>query len=435
MNTKKPIRLILPEMLVDKLNRTLDETPPNFSFRREYFYYLISYLTQKQSQNKDKEYLKLNMKILKNDTINTINKYIIYLRQNNIFICDNLYAKGTKALEYNINPKLLKGIRIVEIIPNSNLYNKLKRKNHNRIAHNNQLSPHIKKMMQAFKKIELNYEEAIKWAHLEKDEVKKFYYLTSIYLIKDKRSRYFKRNKTNKRLDTNLTNLKSDLRQFIKGDFTSIDLKNSQPYLLSKLLQNLIQAPKDDITIPYSGVFSLFNPMLYFGLKAVTKIQKSLKISLFTKNVSFLEFCNSTLNGTLYDDLLSLTNSSSRIDMKKMIFIVFFSRNKVRKNNYDFIPYKKEKEIFSKPYPFVYETIKRLKEKDHSKLAIYLQRIESYIFIDTIAKRLVEANIIPLTIHDSVLVPSEQSKEALSIIKDTFKKLFNEVPTFHIKPI
>ena len=33
-----------------------------------------------------------------------------------------------------------------------------------------------------------------------------------------------------------MTNLKSDLKQFIIGDYVSIDLKNSQPFLLSILI-------------------------------------------------------------------------------------------------------------------------------------------------------------------------------------------------------
>lgn len=64
-----------------------------------------------------------------------------------------------------------------------------------------------------------------------------------------------------------------------------------------------------------------------------------------------------------------------------------------------------------------------------------MQNLESYIFIDVIAKKLVEAGIIPLTIHDSIIVRSEQANNALEIIEEVFRSNFDCVPTFHIKKL
>ncbi len=74
-------------------------------------------------------------------------------------------------------------------------------------------------MWDEFKRMELDYEVAKKWAEINANDSQKLCYLTSINHIEDKRFRYFKRNNTNQRLDTNLTNLKSDLTQFIIGAY------------------------------------------------------------------------------------------------------------------------------------------------------------------------------------------------------------------------
>lgn len=61
--------------------------------------------------------------------------------------------------------------------------------------------------------------------------------------------------------------------------------------------------------------------------------------------------------------------------------------------------------------------------------------MESYIFIDCIAKDLVEAGIIPLTIHDSVLVEAKDQDRALEIIHKVFLDNFGVIPSFEVEPL
>ena len=68
-----------------------------------------------------------------------------------------------------------------------------------------------------------------------------------------------------------------------------------------------------------------------------------------------------------------------------------------------------------------------------NKLAIYLQSLESNLFIDKIAKELVNNSIIPFTVHDSFIIPGNLKDEALSIIKSVFNNEIGVVPTFHIE--
>jgi hypothetical protein len=59
-----------------------------------------------------------------------------------------------------------------------------------------------------------------------------------------------------------------------------------------------------------------------------------------------------------------------------------------------------------------------------NQFAIHLQKVESKIFIDKICKALVTEDIIPLTIHDGLIVPKESRDITLEIMKEI---LFNEI--------
>jgi len=193
-----------------------------------------------QIQYKNREYFSLNREYLKSVTISNIDRYIKILINGEFIISDNSFTVGVKSLMYKINPKFIKELCKIELQPNSKLSKNIIKKLYQSKAHYNRLEPHLRRMKDELMQMELDYNKANKWIEDNAIGFKKLSYLTSINHIEDKRFRYFKRNKTNRRLDTNLTNLKSDLRQFIKGDYVSIDLKNSQPLLLGILIDNII---------------------------------------------------------------------------------------------------------------------------------------------------------------------------------------------------
>ena len=239
MKVYKPIILYLPKLFISELDKYLIENPPNFKSQKVNFYYIIHRLIVMEIQYKKEEYFYLNLKKLKNITVSNIGRYIKILKDGEFIICKN-YSVGHHSNKYKLNTKFIEGLKEFKIPRESKLSQKLIKKLYQRKAHYNRLEPHLKLMKDELMKMELHYPEAHKWIEGSADYSKKLSYLTSINHIEDKRFRYFKRNNTNKRLDTNLTNLKSDLRQFITGDYVSIDLKNSQPFLLGILIDNLI---------------------------------------------------------------------------------------------------------------------------------------------------------------------------------------------------
>jgi len=145
-------------------------------------------------------------------------------------------------------------------------------------------------------------------------------------------------------------------------------------------------------------------------------------------------YYNSVLKGTLYDEFIkNYSGDITRKEIKKIMFKVLFSKNEYYKGYKKIIPYECDKKTFSSVYPFVYEVVKILKTKDHRTLPIYLQQLESYLFIDCIAKELVDNGIIPFTIHDSVIVKSEYQEKAIEIMNRVFLKQIGVIPSFEVK--
>jgi len=225
------------------------------------------------------------------------------------------------------------------------------------------------------------------------------------------------------------------MRQYIIGYYVSIDLKNSQPTLLSQLLKHIIERDrKEKGSLCFNMRF--LDPSLFFGLRSFAAVSKIHQTSKNAFLVNLNSFEQSVLQGTFYEDFLNrFSGNISRDEVKEILLKVLFSRNVAYREYRPFVSYKKEKAVFSSVYPYVYKCVYALKQKDHSKLAIYLQRLESYIFIDCIAKELVESGIVPLTIHDSVLVDSHYKDRAMEIIKNTFLKQLGVVPSFRIKAL
>jgi hypothetical protein len=428
MRVSKPIILYLPKLLLSELDNYLKQHPPNFKFQKVYFYYIIHHLTVMQIQNKDNEYFYLNLKKLINVTVSNIGRYIKILKDDEFIICEN-YSVGVKSNKYKINPKFAKDLIEFKIPHFSKLNQKIIKSLYKKKANYNRLEPHLKAMQKELMQMELDYPAANKWIEINANDIQELSYLTAVNHIEDKRFRYFKRNRTNGRLDTNLTNLKSELRQFIKGDYVSIDLKNSQPFQLGILIDNIINN-KDTLCC----YFHEGNIIKAFGVKAIQRIlffhQNQEKAGLMKLRL----FYNSVLSGILYDEFReNYSGKISRKEAKKKMFKVLFSRNEYFSGYKKTIPYESDKEAFASVYPFVAEVVKILKTKDHRTLPIYLQQLESYLFIDCIAKELVVNGIIPFTIHDSVIVKVGQLDRAVEIMNKIFNQQLGITPTYDIK--
>lgn len=428
MRVNKPIVLYLPDLLIYEFDNYLKRNPPKFNIHRVYFYYVVHYLTIRQIQYSKEEYYSLDKKYLRSVTCSNIDRYIKILVNGDFIISDKKYTRGIKSMHYKINEKFIKGVNKFTLKPDTKFSKRIVKYSYKKKAHYNRLEPYLKLMWDELMKMRFDYNNAYKWAENSPNEVKKLSYFTSIGQIEDKRFRYFKRNKTNRRLDTNLTNLKSDLRRYIIGDYVSIDIKNSQPFLLGVFINNII-----NIRDTYCCYLQEVNYTKSFGIKGIKRVLLIHQNQEKAEMVKFRMFYNSVLDGTLYDDFISrYTGQATRNAVKDIMFKVLFSRNECYSK---FIPYEDEKKVFASVYPFVGEVVKALKIKDHSTLPIYLQRFESFLFIDCIAKELVNNGIIPFTIHDSVIVKTKDQDKTIKIMDEVFKKQIGVIPTYKITNI
>ncbi|MFW5886367.1 MAG: hypothetical protein ACOCUL_01295 [Bacteroidota bacterium] len=439
MQVKKPIILYLPGLFVSQLEQELKTNPPKWNYQKEYFYYLSHYLIVKQIQQEKEKFFSLNTKKMKRTILWNIDNYVRYLVNGELLKRD-FYINGSKAYHYKINPILLDGFRAVQINPHTKLFHKIINQQRNKQKHYNDADRRpffLRKMWQSFKKLDFDYDAARNWIELQADSNKKHSYYSALQLMEDKRFRYFKRNKTNFRLDTNLTNLKKELRQFLIGDFVQIDLANSQPFLLSQVLNQIFNSINNTNTkaIPLCCSYFGIDIVQYFGFQSFKPLFKFPQNDAFYKSGELLDFMKTCESGRFYDNFLNRLDNMTRKEVKDMIYRVFYSQNVVYEGFKKTVPFKKKKEQFAKMYPYIYEIIYLLKQKNYANLSVLLQRIESKVFIDTICPKLVDLGIVPITIHDSVIIEKKHLETALNVCKNVFYEVFEVMPTFHVESL
>ncbi len=440
MKVHKSIILLVPDRYVQDLNAFL-KANKLVALEPDYFYYVAYHILVNQVMQRNKigddltGFVSINMKHLKSLTTYKIGDYIKLLIKGDFIKCDDMYRRGEKSRGFIINDRYLSGVQRIEIRSTCKLFHRIINSKNAANSHNNRLPEFLKQMRIEFMELDLDYSKAEKWILSEPDEVKRISYEISLQQLKDKRFRYFKRNKTNFRLDSNLTNLKSDFRQFIIGDYVSIDLKNSQPFFLNQLLKSIINNTAIHESTLCCKILNI-DLVKTFGIKRLKRVLLIRQKPNKSKMANLKSYEYSVNNGSLYDDFLnSFGGDITRSKVKEIMFKVMFSKNQNYAGFKQIVPFEKDKKIFAEVFPFVYDCIKFLKDRDHKILPVTLQRIESYIFIDCIAKKLTETGIVPFTIHDSVIVKSADQGKAMKIIEDVFQQHYSVTPAFEIKKL
>lgn len=209
--------------------------------------------------------------------------------------------------------------------------------------------------------------------YLERKKTSK--YCSDINSVKELERKRFRssRNETNKRLDTNLTNMSSYLVESIMKDnrLVEIDLCNSQ-MAISTLVMDI---DTDD----------------------------------------YRKYKELSLQCSTYEYIQEHFKLSSRSEAKSLVFNIFFSSHKSKGKGVD-----KMKELF----PSVVSWIKEYQKKEgDNQFAILLQRKESEIFIDNLYERLNIKGIFVLTKHDSFIVRKEDEGLVRSIVQEYFDEI------------
>jgi hypothetical protein len=228
---------------------------------------------------------------------------------------------------------------------------------------------------------------------------------------------FYSVDSTSGRFHSNITNMAKGLRPFLRinGEpLVNIDIKNSQPYLSTILL-----------TDPGKVSWMTKNP-------AFAMLLQSLKVSL-SKDVK--QYISLVISGQIYEYLMSEFSKEglhlTRTETKGQVLRILFARNRLPKEEVN----RKARQIFIKSFPTVHRIFSKVRghekgDKFHNfkRFAILLQRIESYLMLDIILKRIYKElpGTIAVTVHDSIMTG------ILTNNVEAVRKIMNEELTFFI---
>src|SRR6185312_9014701 len=238
------LKYIPSNLDIDKL---LSDVPPAFKYSCDCFVYILGLVTEIPAHTKgllDKStFVPINASILKQH-VHNYRLYLDYLLQNGVFETDNRYIKEEKSKGYRYTYLYQTPVQPVEITKYTLIKGLNSESNWER-----SMSQKYRELKKWFDELQYDYTGAEQWLK-EKYEADlklglhnatpKFNAnLMNIMRLKDK-DYYFRVDASAGRLHTNLTSLKSELRDWLswKGKpLVSNDLKCAQPLLLTALLR------------------------------------------------------------------------------------------------------------------------------------------------------------------------------------------------------
>ena len=381
--------------------------------------YLIQYISLKEIYNDNKlielheGYVPISSDIMQS-YLSNYEKIKKILQDKNI-IQIKLNNKGTETYynnegkgeskRYRINPELLtSGVRCEWIQTNTTLLKKINNNKQNMYL--NILNKIDYKLMKSLDNVEIKYEEALEKIkslyenHERLDAID--YTIHSINLIKDKEFYIVPDNFG--RVHTNITNLKTEARQFLyfknsNIPLVNIDIKNSQPYFLSLLLNKELLRQ-----------FEIYIPKPIFNY--LIDMDTNEDIDKYTELVC---------NGILYDKIAKETNQD-RSRVKHDVMILLYD-NYIYDNKTNFW-FKQNLQGFV----YLLEILKSKRDKEFKNyLPQLLQRIEAYFMYEVIIQDVINKDIYfenILTIHDSILI--EDDDTIIGMVKDSIVNAFNQ---------
>lgn len=415
------LTLYLPENL--DIDSILRDVNPDLKIVRDKLVYILHLIYAIPSQKKDSideysGYTRISKKIL-GSVIKGYRKYIDFLKEKEIVEEDN-FVVGVKCSGLRFADGFRSKLKPVDITHWTLIKNILYlRKGYNIDATKNLIF--LRKHFDSLQ-VDILGARAYLAAELAKDhlcgvehaDVRYNSRLLPIEKLFARNNINFSVDETAGRLHTPITQLKSELRKFLRVDgeiLYSVDISNSQPFLLQslldvKLFESCSMAERIKKVNPSVNIEEL----------------KSLIDSVSSKE-DVVKFRQIVTSGSFYKEFGSLLKSCGELDdvpdkelkenVKKIIFVTFFSRNTaIRKNSVI--------KIFERVFPNVYKIIRKIKIDKHNSFAIVLQNLEADIILNNVCKELnINNPEVPIfSLHDSVVTTGKYVR----LVKSTIKK-------------
>ncbi len=386
LESKKCSLQFLPQSL-ENISKDKNFTYKDQKLKSSYLIDIVHNLILKYYFKKENRF-NLLATILKEKYGHLYNYYMDFLVDNGVIILLRNHQKGKTARVYAINEYILRG----RIIRYNNHDSTLLKKYKNKVSQveekgleNSLIDNDIKsKLVNDLFGVEIQFDKSIFYLDNVKENDTDIYNRNrySVECINDKH--IFYHFDSYGRFHTNFTILKSFIRKnclLIDGGETfEIDIKNSQPLFLTKLIQ-------------YSG----------------TK---------WVKNEEFELFRSLTINGNYYQYVMDSIGTKDRVMVKELTYKVLFGRNGSTS---------KADKIFSSLFPTIHTFIKLYKKEngDYKILAHELQKAESNLIFNKIIRQIMTLypNIKVVTVHDSIIIPYKNKDEVWAIFQT---KLFEE---------
>jgi len=445
MKTKSAIYRYVPKTAYKELNKWLATEPPEFKFETDTFVFILDLFYRLNEYNLDVRekkggFTEISSRYFRASIPNGYASYVGYLIRKEIVLTDGSFDKEKHiCLGYKINPTMESKLIQVAINPESPIAHKIRENANRKRKLESKQAPFIRKLKENLKLIQFDEKKAVKFLNkqLFEGELSLNKYNRHMFKLTKilNKQFYCKRNRTNFRLDTTFTNLLKELRYFIVGGYITIDLCNSQPYLLVYILRKYLEyvdKRNNQIAVQVNNDNNCIDKVLPsscgedFGQKGIDRLLD--KAFRKFKNVPILDLeevrkFNEITRTNQFYNLFMDEFGIIRDDAKKLTLATLYSPNR-------FSNYEAEKQVFRRQFPTIYAFIYEFKRKDYKKLSITMQILESTIFIDCVAKYLVEQGIELDTIHDSLIVKEQDEPQAMFALEYTFMKFFGELPSF-----
>jgi hypothetical protein len=222
---------------------------------------------------------------------------------------------------------------------------------------------------------------------------------------------------------SNITNLTSELRQFLSfhgESLENVDTSNSQPLFLGLSLKNAIKKEElpSSTTVPYCSAYCAEErkeeeedlPTATMPYCSANCAEDDPAINEVDK---YLDWCEEGI----YDKLATKTRQPRDKVKKEMFAGVLFNRETGWQNN--------TAKAFEEEFPNIRQELADMKAHGYKKVAHAMQRTEAAFMFGKVIPRLLQENPqMPMfTLHDSVLTTPHYSQYVQGVMKDEFEKL------------
>ena len=485
------MKLFLPTDL--PLERHLNENPPFKGFSKDKLVYLIHLIVSMPQYRKDiaiiDGFVPLSSKALQ-EAITDYKRYLTYGIDSGLFASDNTYMNSKKCIGYKLLYKTTGGLKeyIVSDYVLNKHFNAHYRKQKKSIRGYEFLERWFSKGLSIDREAALAFlkeELELKTGNGDLRDSKPIYnpFATSsdgskgtyelhykdpllqfqqgnLSLLKMQEQQFSCTISENGRFHSVLTNMRSVLRNFLtfNGErLVSIDVKNSQPYLISLLLQPHFWRGKNWFKNSEKSTFfvseskkkprfsSIINledssSILNFNSITIDSLAISKEVSYFMLleisntlvNTSFDTYIENVLKGGFYETLQEAFKEQlgytikDRKEVKSAVFQLLFTPNRFYGQKQA-----EPKRLFAQIYPEVYAVLKAIKKEDATLLPRLLQQIESHVILKVVAKRMQKLHPkVPIfTIHDSIVTTASNQLLVEQVMRDAFTTTVGFSPT------